>query len=89
MNGIDIESFHRKPLRCDRLADTLDYVKLYRCVKREMEQKSHLLEHVAGRIREAVQREFPGVRSGRLKIAKLNPPAGGKMQQVSCQIAWP
>jgi len=86
---IAVETDTSAPEASDRLADTLDYVKLYRCIKQEMEQKSHLLEHVAGRIRGAVQREFPGVRSGRLKIAKLNPPAGGKMQQVSFQIEWP
>ncbi|HNY00990.1 MAG TPA: dihydroneopterin aldolase [Bacteroidales bacterium] len=73
----------------DHLADTLDYVKLYRCVKGEMEKKSHLLEHVARRILDRVRQEFPEALSVSLRIAKVNPPAGGKMDRVSFQIRWP
>jgi 7,8-dihydroneopterin aldolase/epimerase/oxygenase len=72
----------------DHLRDTLDYVGLYRCVKTEMEQKSHLLEHLAKRILTAVQTGFPAVDSIRLKIAKINPPMGGKMQQVCYKTRW-
>ena len=72
----------------DHLRDTLDYVGLYRCVKHEMEIKSHLLEHLAKRILNAVQNDFPAIDSIRLKIAKINPPMGGKMHQVSYQTTW-
>jgi 7,8-dihydroneopterin aldolase/epimerase/oxygenase len=72
----------------DHLRDTLDYVGLYRCVKNEMEQKSHLLEHLAKRILTAVQTDFPAIDSIKLKIAKVNPPMGGKMQQVSYKTKW-
>jgi 7,8-dihydroneopterin aldolase/epimerase/oxygenase len=72
----------------DALHDTADYVGLYRCVKREMEQKSHLLEHVARRIVDAVCAEFPSVGAIDLKIAKINPPMGGKMHQVSFKTQW-
>jgi dihydroneopterin aldolase len=72
--------------RSDRLHDTLDYTGLYRCVKREMEQKSYLLEHVAGRIVAAIRETFPQVGEIRLKISKINPPMGGKMQQVSYEV---
>ena len=72
----------------DRLADTTDYVGLYRCVKKEMEQKSYLLEHVARRIVDAVCLEFPAIIALELKIAKINPPMGGKMQQVSFKTQW-
>jgi dihydroneopterin aldolase len=72
----------------DHLRDTLDYVGLYGCVKKEMEQKSYLLEHVAKRIMTTVADEFPAINSIRLKIAKINPPMGGKMQQVCYQTQW-
>ena len=72
----------------DQLKDTTDYVGLYRCVKKEMEQKAHLLEHVARRIMDAVIKEFPTIQAIELKIAKLNPPMGGKMQQVSYKTQW-
>ena len=72
----------------DHLHDTLDYVRLYQVVKKEMEQKSHLLEHLAGRITEVVCTEFPTITCIDLKIAKLNPPMGGKMKQVSFKTQW-
>jgi dihydroneopterin aldolase len=72
----------------DNLHDTLDYTGIYRIVKHEMEQKSHLLEHVAHRIREALLAAYPAIRSLRLKIAKVNPPMGGKMKHVSYQTTW-
>ena len=72
----------------DHLRDTIDYVGLYQCVKNEMEQKSHLLEHLAKRILMAVITDFPVIDSIGLKIAKINPPIGGKMQQVSYKTSW-
>jgi 7,8-dihydroneopterin aldolase/epimerase/oxygenase len=72
----------------DSLHDTADYVGLYKCVKKEMEQKSHLLEHVGRRVMEAIQAGFPAITSIELKIAKINPPMGGKMNQVCFKTQW-
>jgi dihydroneopterin aldolase len=72
----------------DHLNDTLDYVGLYQCVKKEMAVKSHLLEHVAKRILTAVRNGYPAVDRINLKISKINPPMGGKMQQVCYQTEW-
>jgi 7,8-dihydroneopterin aldolase/epimerase/oxygenase len=72
----------------DHLGDTVDYVKLYQCVKKEMEQKSHLLEHLAGRIMDALRGDFQAIDVIDLKIAKINPPMGGKMHQVSFKTGW-
>ena len=72
----------------DHLRDTVDYSGLYQCVKKEMEQKSHLLEHVGRRILEAVCYGFPAISAIELKIAKVNPPIGGKIQQVSFKTQW-
>ena len=72
----------------DNLHDTVDYVALYQCVKKEMEQKSHLLEHVGRRIIDALYRTFPAIDAIELKIDKINPPMGGKMHQVSYLLSW-
>ena len=40
----------------DDVKDTLDYAALYRLVEREMLLPSKLLEHVAGRIAEAIEK---------------------------------
>lgn len=70
----------------DQLADTLDYQSLYRLVKKEMEQDSKLLEHVARRIINAVYEKFPEVTLVEITVAKLNPPLGGKMDAVTITI---
>ncbi|HRZ41525.1 MAG TPA: dihydroneopterin aldolase [Bacteroidales bacterium] len=70
----------------DRLHDTLDYQALYRLVKREMEQDSKLLEHVARRILDSVKRTFGQVTWCTVTVAKLNPPLGGKLDAVSVTL---
>ena len=85
---LDIEADTSVSEDSDHLSDTVDYVGLYQCVKSEMEQKSQLLEHLAKRILTAVQSEFPAIDSIGLKIAKINPPMGGKMRQVCYKTQW-
>ena len=83
-----IEADTSLPEKNDHLRDTVDYVSLYQCVKQEMEQKSHLLEHVGRRIIDALCLRFPAIDAIELKIAKINPPMGGKMHQVSFRLCW-
>jgi len=71
----------------DHLGDTINYQEVYQIVKKEMEINAHLLESVAWRILDAVMRSFPQVNSMQVKIAKVNPPLGGKVKQVSCILA--
>ena len=73
----------------DNIVDTVNYLEVYQVVKREMEQPSHLLEHVAHRIGEAVQVEFPDTMSVVVKVSKLNPPLGGQMEAVSVEVSLP
>ena len=72
----------------DHLKDTLSYVQLYQVVKKEMEQKSHLLEHVAKRIMDSMKAGFTQVQRIELKISKINPPIGGKVSHVSYSTSW-
>jgi 7,8-dihydroneopterin aldolase/epimerase/oxygenase len=80
---IEIETDTTKAEVTDHLTDTLNYQEIYQAVKKEMDEKSHLLEHVARRIINAVTSGFPGINHIRVKVSKLNPPVGGKMHQVS------
>ena len=70
----------------DLLTDTINYQELYGLVRHEMEQKSKLLEHVARRILDSVQHAFPNLTSLQVKISKINPPLGGKVNQVTCIV---
>ena len=70
----------------DNLADTVNYADVYGVVKEEMEKPSHLLEHVAHRIASSVLRIFESVQQVDVKVSKLNPPLGGKMDAVSVEV---
>lgn len=84
---LQMETDTTKAERTDNIADTVNYLEVYQTVKREMEVPSHLLEHVAHRIGEAILREFGAVERVRVKVSKLNPPLGGQMDSVSVELS--
>ena len=67
----------------DDLAKTVNYETLYQYVRDEMERPSRLLETVAEKIVGRVLGELPQVENVELKIAKINPPIGGKCKKAS------
>ncbi len=70
----------------DDLSKTINYQTVFQLVKKEMKQKSKLLEHVGRRILDSLKENFPEVEDATVKISKLNPPLGGKMENVSLTI---
>ncbi len=70
----------------DDLHDTVNYQEVFQLVKSEMQITSSLLEHVGRRILDSVKSTFPQVENATLKIKKLNPPLGGKMDFVSVTL---
>jgi len=70
----------------DNLEDTVNYQSVYLVVKQQMDSKSNLLEHVGRRVLESIRTTFPQIESARIKIRKLNPPLGGKMDFVSLEL---
>ena len=70
----------------DELSDTIDYVRLNQIVKDQMAQRSNLLEHVAGRILQAIKAKFQNIVSTEVIVAKINPPIGGDVGKVSVKI---
>jgi dihydroneopterin aldolase len=71
------------PRSTDNLKDAVNYQKAYQVVKKQMEEKSHLLEHIAGRILDALYSELEGIKKATVKVSKMNPPMGGKIGSVS------
>jgi dihydroneopterin aldolase len=67
------------PAKTDRIEDALNYQIVYNIIKEQMETSSHLLEHVACRILDAIKKEFPYIVKAQIKIDKLNPPLGGQV----------
>lgn len=70
----------------DDLSKTVNYETLYQVVKEEMEKPSRLLETVAEKIVARVLKELPSVEQVEIKIAKLNPPIGGKCRKASLTL---
>lgn len=70
----------------DKLDDALDYQKIYRLVKKEMQTVSNLLEHVAQRILDALKSQHPEIQKASVRISKMNPPMGGFIDRVSVRL---
>jgi dihydroneopterin aldolase len=70
----------------DTLNGTINYQKVYEVIAQEMTIKSKLIEHLAARIIAAVYEAFPGIWNVTVKVSKLNPPIGGKVEKVSITL---
>ena len=80
---IIVDTDFNEAARLDDLNGTVDYEVLFRIIKEQMEIPSKLIETVAEKIVERVLEKFGNVSKVDLKIAKINPPIGGK-----CKKAW-
>ncbi|PLX01167.1 MAG: dihydroneopterin aldolase [Marinilabiliales bacterium] len=76
---LDIE----KAAKSDQLEDALDYSKAYEIIKREMQIRAQLLEHLARRIINRLSVEFENMQMIEIKISKCAPPIGGKAKAFS------
>lgn len=84
---LTVETDCTKPMHSDNLKDALNYLKAYEFVKAEMSVKSHLLEHVAARILDRLYAEFDQIDHATVKVRKMNPPLGGKLESVSVTLS--
>ena len=83
---VSIETDTDRAGASDDLKDTLNYQKAYLIVKREMEVKSHLIEHIATRILDALYADLSGIMKATVKVSKMNPVMGGRIGRVSVEI---
>lgn len=82
--NLELETDTGEAEQSDRLHDTVNYQAVYQVISQEMTAtKSHLLEHLGRRIMDALWAGFPSITHIRLKVAKMNPPMGGRMHAVS------
>ena len=85
---VDIKLFLdlSKAIESDNLEDTLNYADVYKIIKEEMLISSHLLEHVAGRIVRKIKLNYPDISKIDIRLAKINPPIDGEIQEVAVVI---
>ena len=84
---VTLETDMEKPMESDNLKDAVNYQRAYEIVKQEMQKKSHLLEHIAGRILNALYSEMEGIMKATVKVTKMNPPVGGRVNSVSVIVS--
>lgn len=70
----------------DSIQDTLDYRCVCDIVQREMRIPSDLIEHVAWRIKQAIQIAFPIVADVSVTVAKKSPPMSLPMEWVEVEL---
>ncbi len=70
----------------DDLTKTINYQTVYLLIQQELKKTSLLLENIAYRIIKKIQKQFPQIKSIEVKIRKLNPPMGGKIEAVSITL---
>jgi 7,8-dihydroneopterin aldolase/epimerase/oxygenase len=84
--NLSIEADLKKPSGTDNISDTLNYQTMYQLIQEEMKEKSHLLEHIGGRILDRLYENFDEIQKAEVKVSKVNPPMGGKIDQVSVTL---
>jgi dihydroneopterin aldolase len=70
----------------DDVNRTINYLEVYNLTAAEMEIPSDILEHVAGRILDALCRRFPKLSRATVKVSKMNPPLGGPVEKASVTL---
>jgi 7,8-dihydroneopterin aldolase/epimerase/oxygenase len=84
---LTLETDMDKAVESDNLKDAVNYQIAYEIVKLQMEKNSHLLENIAGRILDAIYAEMEGIQKATVKVSKMNPPVGGKINSVSVVLS--
>lgn len=83
---LKMEANTDKPENTDNIKDAVNYQVAYQLIKKEMEVKSHLLENIASRILKSLFKNLSGIEVATVKVAKINPPMGGKIEKTSVTL---
>lgn len=84
--NVEIHADIWKATKSDDLNDTISYAEINEIIHGEMKIPSKLLEHVAGRIIEKINSEFPQITYIRIRITKTNPPMKGEIKGASIEF---
>ena len=72
--NMEVTTGFEAAMQSDKLCDTVDYGAVYELVREEMQKPSKLLEHVAGRICNALFQRFAAIQAVHLTLLKETPP---------------
>ena len=77
-----------KAVVSDNIKDTLNYGTIFNLVKQEMDIPSKLMEHLAGRIMNAIFQKFDNVYNIYIKIIKENPPINADCEGCGIEMEY-
>jgi dihydroneopterin aldolase len=80
---LKIETDMRLASESDNIIDAVNYQTAYNIVKDEMIIPSNLLENVCFRILDALYDKMTDIKKATVKVSKLNPAMGGKVEKTS------
>jgi dihydroneopterin aldolase len=83
---IDVETNFTKAYETDELKYAVDYVEIVRIVKEQMAIRNNLIETVVKRVVDKIRERYPDAAKVKVRLYKMNPPAGGDLECVSVTL---
>lgn len=84
--NVAIEADVSEAAENDDITKSVNYLTAYNIVSEQMKQPSDIIENVAMRIIDALYRELSGIEKITVKVSKLAPPLGGKVEKASATL---
>lgn len=84
---VALEADLTEAVATDDVRATINYQEVYHLTAAEMATPSDILEHVAGRILDALYGRFPELVRASVKVSKMRPPLGGPVERASVTLA--
>lgn len=72
----------------DNIADTVNYEDLYAICHKQMQNTQKLLETVVFNIIADIKSQFGNVNGGKVKLSKIGPQLGGKLDRATIEMKW-
>ena len=83
---VRLDTFLEDAAKNDDVNKTINYVEVYNIAAAEMAVASNILENVAGRIIDSLYKRFPQLQKVTVKVSKMYPPVGGKVEKTSVTL---
>jgi dihydroneopterin aldolase len=82
---VELKSFDSND---DNINDTVNYEDLFKICKKEMDKTQKLLETVVFNIISKVKSDLDNVTSGKVKLEKISPQLGGKVEKAIVEMEF-
>lgn len=70
----------------DELSNSVNYETLYHICQAEFREPVKLLETLANRILDRINRQFDNIKGVKVKVRKMNPPLAGRVDAASVEV---